>query len=266
MEIFREPPGNTQTSFIVKRNKLRDYHVMSEDQQKWLKIHSTSGVPGVSSKSECTLELKTLGHPAQGLVSWTVCSPGLQVFRLKDYKEDESDLSNYSEDDLFNFHEKEHSRVKIRWLFRCEAKFKDGDGKEFASLKLKLKGKTSGKMEKADDYASQTGMQVKTLLKQVYYKLDWKDKGIQSRYVNSTHPTSATQWSRMWDCDELFKAAYVAKWGVDEATIQTQDKCDACQVLAVAFTMAHWFHPLQFYEHIETSLMDETRRLLTAAP
>lgn len=255
-EDILDPPGDGECAFIVKKPMMSsNYQVLTggDEKKKWLQIVNNSSW----FDSHSTFQLKTLKD--ESLVRVTVEGQDADMKKEVDWEGD-SDDSDFSVDDLFDFDDDDQScKVKLKWKVKREATFMDKDGQQFAKLKVKVKGKSKAELtQKEEDAPKQMESSVK--VKKVYYKLEMGDQEVELNVDNSHWG----DWDRKWSCD-FFDIEYDAKWGTDEVRVQSKGACNGSNALAVSFALAYFFHPSAYAGQMKSRAESDARSYFDAA-
>merc|ERR1719424_2615317 len=110
------------------------------ERKLWLKIENKSSW----FETHSDFELKTYNDDL--LARCVIEGTDAEVKREVDWEAD-SDDSDYSADELFGFDDTEELKVKLKWKIKRKAQFIDPDGNTFASLAVKVKGKSKAELE-----------------------------------------------------------------------------------------------------------------------
>lgn len=244
------PEPGEPVSFILQWGhggwKNSSYIVLTKLKQKFL---------GIDGNAKSGFILHTLGKPRRNLGKCVIEEKALDVQRNSQYHGD-SDKSDFSADELFNF-KSSKQMMKLRWKSVKEATITNEGGSKAASLKYKLKGKSRACMEDADEYASQQAVNVETLPKKAYYKLQSGD----GKLANFTTAHGAWyEYDRKWSCDN-FAVSYHAIPGVDEVFLDSKAG-DFAENLLLGFAIAYFMHPASNLEKLESQMSTEGRNKL----
>lgn len=245
------PEPTDPCSFILKWEHTgwgnQTYNVLTKDKHKILHI---------AGSLKAGFVLHTLGTPRRELGRCSIDEKALEVFRKEQYKGD-SDDSNFSKDDLFNFKTTKQMQ-KLRWKSSKIASIQNEGGTTTASLKFKLKGKSRACVEDADGYASQSAVSVDTLLKKAYYELKLGKEGELATF--STAHGTWNEYNRKW-CADKFDVSYHAIPGVDEVFVDSKAG-EFAENLLLGFAIAYFMHPAASLEKLEPLLTNEGRNKL----
>jgi hypothetical protein len=183
----------------------------------------------------------------------------LDLHRKEHYHEDSDKEDDFSEDELFKF-KTTKSMLKLRWKSMKTATIQNAGGTVTASMKCKFKGKSRAAAEEADEYASQSAVNVDTLLKKVHYKLQYgQEKDAKLEKFTTPHG-NWIDYNRKWSCDN-FEISYAAIPGVDEVFVESKAG-DFSENILMAFAVAYFMHPADNLPKLETGLMNEGRNQL----
>jgi len=248
-------PGDEPCSFIVKKPMMSStYEVFTGegDRKLWLKIENKSS--WFASQSD--FELKTYNDDL--LVRCVIEGADAEIKREVEWDGD-SDDSDYSVDDLFGFDDTEELKVKLKWKIKRKAQFIDPNGKTFANLTVKVKGKSKAELEvqDGDGGTRAENMTSETKVKKVHYKLTWLD----SEHTFEIDNGHWQDWDRSW-CNDFIHSEYDAKCGTDEMKIKTKGNCLGGDGLAVGFAISYFFHPAAYAAEMDSKVRSEASGMM----
>lgn len=176
--------------------------------------------------------------------------------------EDSDNSDAESDDGLFDFDDDDEVKAKFEWKLMKAATFLDNEGNDFASLKLKVKGKSKAvvEIERDENGHERKTMKSETKTKKVIYHLDWPEIAGEELPVEFENG-NWQDWDRTWMCGPL-EIEYDAKWGIDEAIVKNEEGCHPCKALIIESAMAYFFHPTRFQEDMESRVKKDARRFV----
>jgi len=230
-----------------------DVYVSTEAGEKWLFLDNKSG--WFESHAEVELQTYKSDEEESRVLARCVIDGGDYDMKLKDEWEGDSDDSEFSLDDLFDFDDDDvEHKVKLKWKVAREAKFYDGEGNKFCTMKFKVKGKSKAEVtfQENDEGEMVRGpVSSTTKVKKAYHKIKWEEHLDGDDHISLDFDNGHWHdWDRTFQCG-LLKSEYDAKWGVDVVTVDTKENVDPVKGLLVGFAIAYFFHPSRFASEMD---------------